>query len=104
MQILVNTDNHIRGDERVQFYVEDAVRQGLGHFSDRLTRVEVHLKDVNAGKAGDNDKRCTMETRPEGRPPVAVTAEAAQLRDAIDGAAEKMRRALESSFGKLDDR
>lgn len=80
-----------------------SVEQELGHLSGRLTRIEAHVGDHNAQKHGDSDKRCMLEARPRGLDPVAVTAEHADLYEAIDDAAGKLRRALETRFGKLDD-
>jgi hypothetical protein len=63
------------------------VEQALHRFASRLQRVEVHLGDTNAGKHGADDKRCMMEARPSGHPPVAVTHQADTLPLAISGAA-----------------
>lgn len=52
MQIQVNIDNFIHGDERVIEVAELAVQNDLEHLSERLTRIEVHLKDQNADKQG----------------------------------------------------
>lgn len=100
MKVQVNTDHNIQGDERLEEYVEHVVADALGRFADQLTRVVVHLSDVNAGKAGD-DKRCMMEARLAGRRPTAVTHQAATVRDAIGGAAEKIQRVLDKEIGKL---
>jgi ribosome-associated translation inhibitor RaiA len=75
----------------------------LGRFSDRITRVEVHLSDQNSDKSGQDDKRCRMEARLEGRNPTAVTHQAASLGDAVDGAADKLKRALASTWERLKD-
>ncbi|MBW3549257.1 MAG: HPF/RaiA family ribosome-associated protein [Proteobacteria bacterium] len=101
MIIQLNTDSHIKGDESLASHVETVVEGVLGRFSGQITRVEVHLSDVNAGKAGSNDKHCTMEARVDGRPPAAATEDAETVRDAINGAAHKLKRVLDSSLGKL---
>jgi ribosome-associated translation inhibitor RaiA len=103
MQIQINTDRNIQGHESVTERVNSAVSAALGRFSDRITRVEVHVSDENAGKTGQNDKRCMMEVRLEGRPPIAVTDQADALAQAIDGAADKMAHLLDRTFGKLYD-
>lgn len=102
MQIQVNTDNFIHGDERVIEVAEAAVTTDLGHFEDRLTRVEVHLKDQNADKHGPSSIRCTMEARPRGMGPIAAHADAADIPAALKGAATKLRARLGSEFEKLD--
>ena len=104
MQILVNTDDNIEGRENLIRYVETEVGHVLSRFADHVTRVEIHLSDKNADKPGNADKRCLMEARPAGRPPVAVSHDAASLEDAWTGAAKKMLRLLESTLGKVSDR
>lgn len=78
------------------------VKTGLARFQDRLTRVEVHVSDVNGPKGG-TDCRCALEARPAGRQPVAVTNEAGTPDEAVSGAVEKMSRLLASTFDRLDD-
>lgn len=102
MQIQVNTDNVISGDERVIEVSEMAVTADLGHFEDRLTRVEVHLKDQNADKHGPDHIRCTMEARPRGMGPIAAHHDAPDIPAALKGAARKLRARLGSEFARLD--
>lgn len=99
MKIQVNTDNHIQGRESLAESVEQTVRQKLGHFSEHITRVEVHLSDEN-GRKGGLDKNCTMEARIEGLKPVAVSDRADILSTAIDSATDKMKAALQTTIGK----
>ena len=66
MQILVNSDKNISTDRRVIEFVEAEVARHLKRFARRLTRVEVHLSDVNSHKFGTHDKRCMIEVRPLG--------------------------------------
>lgn len=102
MQIQVNTDSNIRGREELVQRVEAEIGAALSHFSDQITRVEVHLGDENSAKGGGN-KRCMIEARIAGHPPVAVTHHADALNLALDGASEKMQRALESLLGRFKD-
>jgi ribosome-associated translation inhibitor RaiA len=102
MQILVNSDNHIKGTESLTERVESIVTAAIDRFADRITRVEVHLNDVNGPKSGDRDKRCMMEARVGGMAPIAVTDEAGSMLQAIDGAAGKLQRALESALGRRE--
>ncbi len=103
MQIQVNTGHNIAGSEDLQRRIEADVAAALERFSAYITRVEVHLTDENGSKSGAADKRCMMEARPAGRPPVAVTNEAATLEDAFDGAAKKLHRLLESTLAREND-
>ena len=104
MQIQINTDRNIEGREALAAQVSGVVENALSRISDHITRVEVHLSDENSDKKGGNDNmRCVMEARLEGRQPVAVTHQAATLDQAIDGAADKLTRLIESTLGRLRD-
>ena len=103
MQIQVNTDHHIAGTEELTQRVEEVVMGTLGHFGDRITRVEVHVNDVNSHKLGDRDKRCMMEARVSGLRPIAVSHQAPTLPEAINGAAEKLERTLGRRLGRLGE-
>jgi len=102
MQILVNSDHHITGDQTVSARVETIVSGSVDRFADRVTRVEVHLNDVNGPKHGAKEKRCMMEARVGGIKPIAVSHEAPTLLEAIEGCADKLERALEHKLGKLN--
>lgn len=105
MQFQFNTDSHIQGDDRLAEVAETTVSSALGHLTARLTRLEVHLVDVNgAGKGGADDIRCTIEARPEGMQPQTVTHNDANVDAALRGGAKKIRALLDSEFGKLDKR
>jgi hypothetical protein len=103
MHIQINTDSNIEGREEFATHVKGVVESALSRFSDRITRVEVHLSDKNSDKSGQNDKRCMMEARIEGRQPSAVTHAAATLDQAVNGAADKLGRLVESALGRLSD-
>jgi ribosome-associated translation inhibitor RaiA len=100
MQIQLNTDNNIRGDDALRDEVEGVVASALDRFGERVTRVEVHLNDVNSVKGGDDDKRCMLEARLSGREPIAVTHTGPSLDLALDGALDKLVRSLDSVVGK----
>lgn len=102
MQIQINTDNHIDGNAALSAHVEAVVESAVRHVKEQLTRVEVHLEDQNAGKAGTDDKRCLMEARLRSHQPVAVSHHAGSVHEAVDGAARKLRVALEALLGRLD--
>ena len=102
MQILVNSDHHIKSDEAVSERVASIVTDSVDRFAERITRVDVHLKDLNGPKHGSADKRCTIEAHVSGIANVAVSHEAPTLREAIDGAADKLERALEHTVGRRE--
>lgn len=103
MQIQINTDHNIEGREPLVETVEKMVRDGLSRFSDRITRIELHLSDVNGDRSGDGT-RCVLEVRPNGLDPVATTDEAPTVDKAVRSAMHKMVSRLESSFGKQSSR
>jgi ribosome-associated translation inhibitor RaiA len=103
MQIQVNTDDHIEGRDALLAYVEKEIRDTLSRFADRITRIEVHLGDENAGKASNADKRCMMEARPNGQPPLSVKHHAATLDEAMHGALKKLKTVLDGKFSQLHD-
>ncbi|MEV0946086.1 HPF/RaiA family ribosome-associated protein [Rhodococcus sp. NPDC049939] len=82
---------------------EAEIASVLERFSEQITRVEVHLSDENAGKGGPDYKRCLLEARPAGQPPVAVTNHATTIEEAYVGAAHKLASRLNSRFGRLNE-
>jgi ribosomal subunit interface protein len=104
MQIQIHTDKNIENREGLATHIKTVVEATVDRFSDRITRIEVHLSDENGDKSGQDDKRCMIEARVEGRQPTAVTHHAASVHQAIDGAADKLERMLESALGKIRDR
>jgi ribosome-associated translation inhibitor RaiA len=104
MQIQVNTDDHIQGGESLAQWVRDETASRLARFKDHLTRLEVFLTDVDAAKSGVNDKRCRLEARLAGRPPVTVTAEADKMAGAFISAMDKLASALDTDLGRAKDR
>ena len=98
MQIEISTDSNIEGREKLATHVQGVVESALNRFSDRITRVEVHLSDVNSYKGGEDGIRCVMEARLEGR--TAVTHQATTLDQAVDGAAGKLKRSVERTLDR----
>jgi ribosomal subunit interface protein len=103
MQIQINTDHHIEGHEALATHVTGVVRHALQRLSGHITRVEVHLTDEKSDKSGHQDKRCVLEARLEGRPPLAVTHHADSLHKAVDGAADKLVRKIDDQMHRQHD-
>ena len=105
MQVQVETDNHVEGREKLIEHVEGVIRDAVDRYEDRVTHVEAHLGDVNSGeKSGAADMRCMFEARLAGLKNIAVKHQAESLHLAIEGAADKLTKALESALGKMQDR
>ena len=102
MHIELSTDSHIQGRESLQTRVEATVEAALGRYRQRITRVEVHLRDENGPKAGADDIRCAMEVRLEGLKPAGVTHNASEIEDAVSGAAHKLQRVIEHALGRIE--
>lgn len=103
MNIQVHHDNHIAGHQPLLDQVRNNVEDVLGRFNDRITRVDVHLSDVNGRKVTPDDRRCVIEAHVQGRPPFTASDEASGLLLAVDGAAEKLCRVIDSALEKQRD-
>ncbi len=103
MLIQVNTDHTVTKPVGFVEHVRETIEQILANCETQITRIEVHFSDVNGRKTGPNDKRCVMEARVVGRKPIAVTDQADTLDEALSGAAEKLKHALESILDKEHD-
>ena len=105
MNIQVNTGSQTRGSADWTDGIELSVKEAFGRFSDRITRVEVHLNDVNsASKSGGSDKRCQIEVRIAGMQPISVTDHADSHDQALRSAMGKMVSLIETTIGKLENR
>jgi len=101
MQIQINTDRNIEGHEALAERVRSEVEDALDRYRAQISRVEVHLSDENAGKSGQRDKRCMIEARFEGRQPIAVSEQAANMTQAVQGATGKLTRLIETQQGRV---
>ena len=90
-------------DTIVSAFVTDELTRALAHFESHLTRVEVHLSDANADKSGPRDKRCLIEVRPRNHQPLTTSAEASTVEQTVKAAANKMRNALQTLFGRQSE-
>jgi ribosome-associated translation inhibitor RaiA len=101
MTIQFNTANNINGSEAMNTRLSSIIADKLSRFDEYITRIEAHLSDENGGKEGENDKRCTLEARPQGKQPIVVTNNADTYDEAVAGAVTKLKSALDSAIGKL---
>ena len=101
MLIQVRTNNHVHGSEALTSMVETEVEAALSRFGEQLTRVEVHINDVNSDKKDSaNDKHCLMEARLAGLDPIVASAEAGTVEEAVSGAIETLERTLDRTIDK----
>jgi len=84
--------------------VREQLDAHLGHLKDRLTRVEVHLRDASSpNKHTPNDKHCMMEARPAGMRPVVVDHDGDDFFPVVSEAASKLARVVQKTFDKRSD-
>lgn len=103
MHVQVNTSNGIENKESLERWASEYLSEHLARFNQDVTSIEVQLTDENhEAKGGGTDKRCMLEARVNGRPPLAVTNYAPNQDLAFRGAAEKLAKLLEHTLGKLD--
>ncbi|NDI97946.1 HPF/RaiA family ribosome-associated protein [Flavobacterium sp. LaA7.5] len=102
MLIQINTDNNIEGHHRLEEYFTTQLQNSLKKYEEKITRLEVHLGDENSAKGGEKDKRCSIEARIAGLKPIGVVNHADTIEKAVSGATDKIKSALEHTFGKLN--
>jgi ribosome-associated translation inhibitor RaiA len=102
MDFQFNSDNRIEGSDVMAEQAEARVRERLTRFEGRLTRVEVHVRDIDGTTNGAEGVEAAIEARPAGAQPVAVTDRGAKPEAAINGALKKLVTRLDSDFGKAD--
>jgi ribosome-associated translation inhibitor RaiA len=89
----------------IESWAEERVRSQLGHLTERLTRVEIHLRDENSpAKSSPDDKRCVMEARIAGRRPLAVDHSGGDMYKVIDETAGKLSRAVKNDIERSSAR
>ena len=101
MQVQIHTDNHIEGTDALSQWASSAIQAALARFSGQITRVEAHLSDENGGKKNTEESiQCTLEAHLQGHQPLVLKHHGANLNQAIEGAADKMGRLIDSTLGK----
>lgn len=100
MQVQVHTDDHVEGSEALAQWVAGQAQSRLSRFQDNVSRLEVFLSDVDAGKSGSNDKRCRIEARVNGRQPITVADHADKMPVAFMSATDKLARALDTDLAR----
>jgi ribosomal subunit interface protein len=104
MTIQFNTDKNIHGSEALKNFVSERVEDELKHYAEHLTRIEIHLSDQNAHKAGADDIQCKIEARVQGKQPVLVMAASSEKEKAIEDALDKMKARLAKIIGKMKNK
>jgi hypothetical protein len=103
MKIQFNTNNNIKEINYFRTSLTSIISDELSRISDNITRVEIHLSDEDGHKAGQNDKRCSLEALIQGRQPIVVTNDADTHEQAVNGAIEKLKSSLNSIFEQTNN-
>jgi hypothetical protein len=103
MEVLVHSESAVDVRPDLDRHVRGVLTSRLARYRDRLTRVSVGFADENRRQVGVPDLRCTIEARPAGLDPVAVTANAPGLVACFDAAVEKLMSVLQTRLGKEAD-
>jgi ribosomal subunit interface protein len=100
MQIQINASD-VKSSDAIATHVVERIEAAIGRWADHVTRVEVHLHDVNGHKSGV-DKSCKMEVRLKHHQPLAVEDIADDLYEAVRGAAKKLSTRVQRTLEKLN--
>ncbi|RZK41409.1 MAG: HPF/RaiA family ribosome-associated protein [Pedobacter sp.] len=104
MIIQLNSDKNLTIRAEYENQIKEKLNTELDRFSQHISRLEAHLADENGNKSGLDDKKCLLEARIEGRPPIAASDSAQNYDLAIDGAISKLKSKLISIIGKMKDK
>ena len=105
MQVLLHSDPHTDGSHEMAEHLEAVVKDALGRFGERITRVEAHLSDVNGlARSSADDIHCTLEARLVGLEAVIVKSASGNAHQAIEDAVRKLKRAVGAVIAKHDPR
>ena len=105
MQILLHSDPNTDGGHLIAEHLQKVVQDAMARFDERVTRVDAHLSDINSqAKSSDGDIHCTLQARLVGLDAIAVTGEASNAHQAIEGAVRKLKRAVATALAKHDPR
>ncbi len=104
MLVQVHTGKDIEGGQGLHQYIISSVESDLSHFTEQITRVDVHFSDVNGPKSGVDDIRCQIEARIAHLNSVSVHCDGETIDLAFIGASTKLQHLLDSKLGELRHR
>lgn len=96
--------NNIPVNQELEASLSGFVSKALKRYSNRITRIEVHLEDENSHKGGKDDKRCSIELKAENLEPIIVTSKSDNIIQAVREAADKSKSTLERTIGRINGR
>lgn len=103
MEVHFNSDNAVDGNDELATQVRERISERLDErFGSRLTRIEVHVRDIDGTSTGPDGIEATIEARPSNGAPIAVTARNSGPMEAVNSALGTMVNRLDAVFGKAD--
>ena len=104
MHVQINSDSTISMQNKLSDSIGAYILNVLRRFDPYLTRVEVHLSAETNRITSRGEKRCVLEARAKRHQSLVVTNKSADIDAAFSGAATKMHRQLENTYGRLADK
>ena len=103
MEIRFNSDNATDLGAEFASGVKERLTERLDNrFGARLTRIEVHVRDVDGTTNGAQGIEAQLEARPANGAPIVVTERAREPMQAVNAALGTLVNRLDSVFGKAD--
>ena len=106
MQVLINSDNSIQMHSKLSDAIGSYISNVLRRFEPYLVRVDVYLTgESRKNSTGEPiEKRCLLEARPKHHRSLVASNDSFEIDEAFSGAATKMQRLLENTYGRLSDK
>lgn len=103
MDFQFNTGNAVPGDARIEEHFETRIRERLARFEPRLSRIEVHVRDIDGTRReSPQGIEAMIEARPKQGDPLSATDRGPNTEQAIGAALQKLVARLDATFGKSD--
>ncbi len=104
MHVQINSDSTISIENKLSDSIGAYILDVLRRFDPYLTRVEVHLTGQTNRVTNRGEKRCVLEARPKHHRSLIVSEESPNIETAFSGAAAKLHKLLETTYGRLGDK
>ena len=98
MKLDIRSQQELLTDADRDFASAQVVR-ALTKFGSRITRVDVHVADLNGPRGGD-DKHCAVTVSISGKPALVGTDRNADINDAITMAIHRVERRVRRALAK----
>ena len=103
MQLNIDSQNLYLG-KKIQEHVERQINFALGQFDSWITRLNVHLEDVNGEQKHGVDKQCRILVGIKGGKTIKIQEMDTSLIAAIDQAADRVGHAVAREIERRKDR